>query len=248
MDNFNTRSIGPPILQGWPAIPSEYYNSYSWQQWACAIMDKIKNLIQQINSIDTSTYATLDYVDNAIAAAKAGDAEKFAALNAQIGVIISGYIEADKALENRIKLELQYYYQQLLDMPAPTVQCPVDGRLESMQSALNHMWAYSNPWAWRAEIFDSQQITVNEFDAWHITATEFDMIGFLRDGNIVGRIRSPFTGLYSGMQQIVDSLAALHQNYITAQEFDALDISAETFDNKQITAYSFDWAGKEVLQ
>ena len=60
---------------------------------------------------------------------------------------------------------------------------------------------------------------------------------------------SPFTGLKETCCNIISEIV----NYlkivkaITAAEYDALSLGASDYDNKNITAYNYDWNGKQIL-
>lgn len=58
-----------------------------------------------------------------------------------------------------------------------------------------------------------------------------------------GLVRSPISGSIVTVQEALNELASLHQDGVTAQEFDSLLLTAQMFDNKQLTAYDFDYAG-----
>ena len=87
-----------------------------------------------------------------------------------------------------------------------------------------------------------------EFDAMRITATDFDRNAktIFGVGNPEYMMYSPFTGLLTPIKRIIEQLAALHQNGITAGDFDALQITAGDFDALQISAYDFDWNGATI--
>lgn len=58
-----------------------------------------------------------------------------------------------------------------------------------------------------------------------------------------GTVRSPLTGDVVTVQQALNELAGLHQSGMTASAFDALELTAQGYDEKNITAYDFDYAG-----
>ena len=58
---------------------------------------------------------------------------------------------------------------------------------------------------------------------------------------------SPFSGQYVKVKDVVMDLAHCHMEGLTAAEYDALDLEAEEYDDKNITAFDFDWFGKDIL-
>ena len=58
---------------------------------------------------------------------------------------------------------------------------------------------------------------------------------------------SPISGEIEPISKVVNDIASLQKNEITAQEFDNLDLTAQEFDDKNISAYDFDWQGKVLL-
>ena len=58
-----------------------------------------------------------------------------------------------------------------------------------------------------------------------------------------GLVRSPITGNMVTVQAAVNELASFHQNGITAGDYDALDLTAQAFDDKNLTAFQYDFMG-----
>lgn len=65
-------------------------------------------------------------------------------------------------------------------------------------------------------------------------------------GNIM--ILDPTTGLQSSIQTVIDNIYdQTRTDGISAAEFDALQLTADGFDEKEITAFNFDQHGKTLL-
>lgn len=58
-----------------------------------------------------------------------------------------------------------------------------------------------------------------------------------------GMVRSPLSGDIVTVQQALNALAGLHQAGITASAYDALGLTVQGFEAKDLTAYEFDYAG-----
>jgi len=62
------------------------------------------------------------------------------------------------------------------------------------------------------------------------------------------QIYDPTTGIISPLQTVINNLYnATNKDGLTASEFDLLDLTVNTFENYQITAYQFDSQGKIIL-
>ena len=59
---------------------------------------------------------------------------------------------------------------------------------------------------------------------------------------------SPFTGDYVPLADVITQLSYFHLNdAITAGEYDALELEALTYDNKQLTAIQYDATARQLL-
>jgi predicted RNase H-like nuclease (RuvC/YqgF family) len=128
----------------------------------------------------------------------------------------------------------------------PPVIDPTDGKVENINVALQHMYNFSTSGITALE-FDGLFITARMFDNKNITAKELDTKGkeiLTTDGKLY--MLSPFTGAMDLIENVVNSLAALHMRGITAVAIDDKALTAEAFDAMQITAYNFDWANPIV--
>lgn len=118
---------------------------------------------------------------------------------------------------------------------------PVDGNVEDMQTILYHMYNYFGDGIPVIE-FDGLQITAEMMDSKNIEAVELDRYGRkIFDEFKHFMMLSPFTGILAPIRDVVLDLARLHQNAVTAQEFDNGDLDVEMFDEKNVRAYDFDW-------
>lgn len=119
--------------------------------------------------------------------------------------------------------------------------------------------------------FDSLGITCEEFDNWgkwafffykaYVTesslmeilenyATKDDIAGLATKAELEQyatlndiKVFNPTTGLLGSVQTAILSLAALHQNGLTAKQFDDTELTAGEFDALQLTAFEFDFYG-----
>lgn len=123
----------------------------------------------------------------------------------------------------------------------PPIICPVDGKTEGLQTVIDHVFEAVKRGV-SANAFDVLEITAEAYDSLQILALEYDVYG--RD--FLSRFKdsymsSPFTGSYVPISDVVNMLANLHKDGLTTTEFDALALDATAYDNKQWTAYYYDW-------
>lgn len=87
-----------------------------------------------------------------------------------------------------------------------------------------------------AQVYSNSVSVTN--DAWQQLNERID--DTLEQG---GLVRSPISGSIVTVQVVLNELAALHRNGLTAQDFDNLLLTAQAFDSKDLTAYDFDYTG-----
>lgn len=140
---------------------------------------------------------------------------------------------------------------------------PTTEKVVLIQEALDNMFYNLKCWALTAEDHDRVGITAGQFDGIDetyyyphnpVTAYDDDYLSkwyFKEEPEIYRKVyvRSPYTGSFENVGDIVIQLFDVmdKQHSITAGEFDALELDAETFDNKQLSAYQFDWDGRSFL-
>lgn len=158
----------------------------------------------------------------------------------EIQLTVSGYYPNIKAYIDNI----------LREMPDnPKALSPITGTWEPLNEILKQLWDLYTPWQIPAGIYDSIGLTAREYDDMQITAGMYDKyaILLLRCRLNQCRIRSPFDGKMVWTQELIYQLADLHKKYVTAEYYDALNLTAAEYDAKQITASDYDWKGMEVL-
>lgn len=61
------------------------------------------------------------------------------------------------------------------------------------------------------------------------------------------RMRNPFTGMVSSIVEVINALADLHRNALTAQKIDDMDRTAQEWDDMECCAYQYDFNSKIAL-
>lgn len=71
------------------------------------------------------------------------------------------------------------------------------------------------------------------------------MIRELELGKI--KVIDPTSGMLADIQTVINNIAGVGRNALTATEYDALNLTATAYDAKQISAYDYDYNGKTAL-
>lgn len=122
---------------------------------------------------------------------------------------------------------------------------PSDSKKEDLQTILYHMYnelSYGMPVIW----FQGLQLTAHEYQNMEIPALYLQKFGrkiFRRyyEYRKCAYMFSPFTGEYVPISDVVLALARLHQNAVTAKEFEDAEITVQDFTDKEVTAYIMTW-------
>mgnify|MGYP002310065531 FL=1 len=127
---------------------------------------------------------------------------------------------------------------------------PTSGTIDTLQQTLYNMYDYYRTEGLTAQEYDEQQLTAEEYDSKGLTAYEYD---FYSKSVIVVDERfymfDPFNGTFKLISSVVNELADIHKgdSAFTAEEYDALKITASRYDEANLSAYNFDWQGKLLL-
>lgn len=130
-----------------------------------------------------------------------------------------------------------------------TVYNPVKGKRTGLQEAINDLYDFSRYYALTAFQYDTLGLTASEYDAYDLTALDYDQNGYILLGypDENWYMISPFTGQRTKVKTVVYELSELHKDALTATEYDALDMDADTYDAEELSAYDYDWNGKTLL-
>ena len=127
----------------------------------------------------------------------------------------------------------------------PSFIDPSDGKIEDLQTIIYHLYddlGCGMPVVW----FQGLQLTAQEYQDMNIPALYLQRYGrrIFRDFLEYRRCAymfSPFTGEYVPISDVVIDLARLHQNAVTAGEFEDANIDVEVFTAKNVSAYDMGW-------
>lgn len=258
-------------LLSYPIIPTIYEDSLSYYEVLCALDAKIDAVIKNTNDYAAAVLAEAkSYTDNSIREFYSytdervnGVDQKYEnitdAINQKIIDInqnISKLYLAFSDLQNTNQAQLDLMYKKLKEYVDSLVLSqnfyfidPTTGNLNDLQSILNNMYKALSWASLTAEEYDNMQLTAGEYDSLQLTAYDYDHYARLRFFNkIYFSMISPFTGVKDSYSNIINKLASLHKNGLTAKEYDDLQLTASVYDGKNITAYEYDWNSKNLLQ
>ena len=127
---------------------------------------------------------------------------------------------------------------------------PTSGTIDTLQETLYDMYDYYRVDGLTAQQYDALELTAEAYDAQGLTAYEYDFYS-ARKLAIDERfyMHDPFNGAFKLISRVVDELADLHKgdSAFTAEDYDALEVTASRYDEQALTAYSYDWQGKLLL-
>lgn len=233
----------------------EYLQDLDFDQYTEYVDQQIANLKLYIDSQDENIK---NYVDQQVQQAKNYTDEEIAKLNLSLLQYINTQIQnlkeysdaQDVLLKNYIDEEVLKLYKEIEEIATKGIKVynPTTGQYDYLQNTINDLYTYLRYYGITANEFDTLALTAQEFDNKLITARDFDLYSKqILMINWCCKMYSPITGEIEPISQVVNELASLHKNEITAQEFDNLDLTAQEFDDKNISAYDFDWQGKILL-
>ena len=172
-------------------------------------------------------------------------------VNEAIGVLDQRILDNNEFLFKYVEERLDQFIIDFPDLIDITVYNPFRGSYTNLQTAINDLYDMSCIEGLTALQFDTLDLTAEEFDNADLTAREFDQYGYTLLGYPDPRyyMFDPFTGEKNLVKNVVQKLAALHTDAesVSVEEFEDLNLTAEDFDASDITAFNFDWYSKTLL-
>ena len=160
------------------------------------------------------------------------------------------FVEMQNDMHGYVDDRLEQFIHDLPDYENLIVYNPVQGKQTNVQQAINDLYSAFAVFGLTARQYDDLQLTASEYDNKKLTAREYDLYGYklldYPDPQLY--MRDPFTGLIVLNKVVINRLADLHRECLTAYEYDHLGedhtgITAETYDEMQLSAYFYDWYG-----
>lgn len=140
--------------------------------------------------------------------------------------------------------ELQFKLPKMLD--------PTTGQKNDLVNVINNVYHADRYGGFTALQFDDSGCTVGEFDEKGAKAISIDLYGLLLFGKyVLWTLRNPFTGIEKFYKTVIDEIvyhiSGVESTCYSCAEFDALELTAEVFDGKEVDSYHFDFDSKTAL-
>lgn len=217
-DEFNIPKKQIPYFIN--TLPLTYNASITYYEQVGQLVYKINELIDAMNSY-AEDYKS--YTDEQIALLK-----KY--VDSQITEV---YAYADK-----INIDLT----NLIGITADSLKADYISKINQLNSSLNaritqEVFTINNR-------ITSEVITLNS----RISLEVQNLKDYIDSQLIDIKVIDPTTGLISDLQTTLNNIVNLMKgDALTAEQYDALNLSAQTYDNKKLTAYQYDFNGKSLL-
>lgn len=169
---------------------------------------------------------------------------------AEVYIELGKYKESiDDIIQIEINKLIAYIDEHVTKLDRLDVVNPITGEYENIQNVLDDIVdALLIGFGLTAKEYDDLELTALQYDKLVITAIQYSVRGYLLFyRELIVRMRSPFTGAIDSYENIIYSLADLHKNCFTANEYDEKALTAQVYDDKLITAYTYDWNSKAVV-
>lgn len=169
---------------------------------------------------------------------------------AEVYIELGKYKESiDDIIQIEINKLIAYIDEHVTKLDRLDVLNPITGEYENIQNVLDDIVdALLSGFGLTAKEYDDLELTALQYDKLIITAIQYSVRGYLLFyRELIARMRSPFTGAIDSYENIIYSLADLHKNCFTANEYDEKALTAQVYDDKLITAYTYDWNSKTVV-
>ena len=142
--------------------------------------DQIVNqrIDQLTDSLNSRLSGHISDVNKALAGQDAAIAAMEAKVTEQIATVTALIANTDKANRDWTLQQIDAAIANLPDDLPPVID-PTDGKLESVQIALNHMWDAMRENALTAQEYDNLELTATAYDAYNLTAVAYDRAGKL---------------------------------------------------------------------
>lgn len=169
---------------------------------------------------------------------------------AEVYIELGKYKESiDDIIQIEINKLIAYIDEHVTKLDRLDVVNPITREYENIQNVLDDIVdTLLSGFGLTAKEYDDLELTALQYDKLVITAIQYSVRGYLLFyRELIARMRSPFTGAIDSYENIIYSLADLHKNCFTANEYDEKALTAQIYDDKLITAYTYDWNSKAVV-
>lgn len=139
--------------------------------------------------------------------------------------------------------EIQKVIDMIPEITSVYVRNPATGVVMPIQQALDELNNLYRYFALSCVEYSERNWTAEEYDGLDFTAIQYDFYAKERYAWV-----SPFTGQWFSTYEWLVALTAFHkENALTASEYDNLGITAQFFDDLELSAYNYDFNGKTLI-
>lgn len=172
-----------PLGEGIDTVIQEALDAYKveWEKTLNEFQVNITNLVTENNialnnRIDELTESTQKQIDDFVTEVNQNLANMNEDLSQRIAEVSNSVYDTDQANRTWTLAQIEKLKTEIAREFPPVID-PTDGKLESVQTALNHMWDAWRENALTAEEYDSLELTAEEYDNKELTATAYDRYG-----------------------------------------------------------------------
>lgn len=216
-------------------------------------LESIQNMIDYAinnlqNYIDTENKKLYNYTDTQIS-----NSQNYliSLINDKVNYLIQYINTQDNIIKNELKSKFDELDEKINNIVLKDLLLmnPTSGESNNIQDIINNLYDYLRYYGVSANEYDTLGLTADQYDNKNLTAIDYDLYAkklLMKDFN--NYMFNPFTGNLEKLSTVINYLADLHkQNPITALDYDDLSLTATNYDNKEISAYDFDFNAKTLL-
>lgn len=249
-----------------PALPSAYADALSYYEALCKLQGTINDVIGILN---TCTPVTEDWVKDYVASQLTSiinDIEGFKnSTDAKIDNLENDYAEFTQEINTKIlsiidtvnkNNEIFYNYlitivnQKLEEFvnrlgDETIINNPVYNKMDSLKNTLNDMYTGVRQTGITAYEYANLRLTATKYKAYNVTAFNYATAARFIWHKLIYGMYSTITGVFTSVQQATNELSQqLRVNGLTANEYNALSLTASAYTAKNWTAYQYAWSSK----
>lgn len=222
------------------------------QEMEQALADTQAQIEQEMQLLEEEVNRAIASFETRFLALKADILNEMEQLKAEVRREINNFYNVMQAnntyMINWVENRIEEFINSLPEILTVQVYNPYRGEVTDIQTAINDLYEVASIWGLTAFQYDSLDLTASEYDALDLTAREYDTLGYkllYKDPNYW--MISPFTGELTLVKDVVSMLSLFHMDGLTATEYDAKDLDADTYDALEITAFNYDWFASQLI-
>lgn len=249
-----------------PALPSAYADALSYYDALCKLQGAINEVIATLNTYTPVTEEWVkNYVTEQLTLINKEIDEFERSVNGKINNLENQYAQFTQEVNEKIigiidtvnkNNEIFYNYlitivnQKLEEVVnrlgnETIINNPVYNKMDSLKNTLNNMYAGVRQTGITAYEYAKLGLTATKYKAYNVTAFDYATAARFIWHKLIYGVYSAITGVFTSTQQAMNELTQqLRTNGLTANEYKALDLTADAYTGKNWTAYNYAWKSK----